>query len=182
MRRITIVDGHPDPARKHLNHALADRYAAAAQAAGHDVRRVNVAELDFPLLRIPSDFYKQPAPQTLKGAQDDIRWADHLLFFYPLWDSDMPAVLKAFIEQAFRPGFALESGTGPMGLPKRLLTRKSARFVVTMGMPPLAYRTLFGAHASRRFGRYSASPASLRCTSRCSETFRRIRAGTIPAG
>ena len=47
-RRITIVQGHPDPAGQHLLHAMADAYADAATAAGHQVRRIEVAKLEYP--------------------------------------------------------------------------------------------------------------------------------------
>ena len=39
VRRIAIVQGHPDPAGKHLCHALADAYADGAARAGHAVDR-----------------------------------------------------------------------------------------------------------------------------------------------
>ncbi len=146
MKRITIVDGHPDPSEARLNHALASRYAEEALAAGHEVRRIDVARLDFPLLRIADDFYNGEAPHAIRDGQRDIAWADHLVFFYPLWVGDMPALLKAFIEQTFRPGFALAYG-GPRQFPKKLLVGKSARIVVTMGMPAFIYRAYFGAHA-----------------------------------
>jgi putative NADPH-quinone reductase len=151
MHKITVVDGHPDPARAHLVHALAERYAQAAEEAGHQVRRITIADLEFPLLRIPADFWDGEAPATIRGPQADIKWADHLVFIYPLWMSDMPAVLRAFLEQAFRPGFALQYGAGRLGFPKRLFVGKSARIVVTMGMPPIIYRSLFGAHTVKAF-------------------------------
>ena len=50
-RRILLIQGHPDALVPHLCHALADAYAAGAHEAGHEVRTINVAELDFPLLR-----------------------------------------------------------------------------------------------------------------------------------
>lgn len=146
MKHITIVDGHPDPSESRLVHALANRYAEAARAAGNEVRRIDVARMDFPLLRDPDDFYEGQPPKAIRQAQRDIVWADHLAFFYPLWNGDMPALLKAFIEQTFRPGFAMEYG-GARRFPKRLLTGRSARVVVTMGMPAFIYRSLFGAHA-----------------------------------
>lgn len=149
MRKTVIIDGHPDPDRAHLNHALADRYAEAAQAAGHEIRRINVAELDIPLLRVPSEFYNDAAPQTIRDAQRDIAWADHVMFFFPLWHGYMPAALKAFVEQIFRPGYAMEYRR--MGWPKRLLEPKSARIVVTMGMPAFFYRAYFGAHGVKAF-------------------------------
>lgn len=40
----------PTPIRGGSSHALADTYAAAALAAGHDVRRIAVAGLAFDLL------------------------------------------------------------------------------------------------------------------------------------
>ncbi len=55
-RRLAILQGHPDPAGGHLCHALADAYAAGAVAAGHAVARIEVAQLDFPLLRTPRDY------------------------------------------------------------------------------------------------------------------------------
>ena len=37
-----------------------------------------------------------------KPAQADIGWAQHIVLFFPLWLGDMPAVLKAFLEQVAR--------------------------------------------------------------------------------
>jgi putative NADPH-quinone reductase len=56
-----------------------------------------------------------------------------------IWLGDMPAVLKGFSEQVLRPGFAI-SGSRAGHLPKELLAGRSARIVVTMGMPALFYR------------------------------------------
>lgn len=146
MKRITIIDGHPDPSTERLNHALADRYMQGARAAGHEVRRIDVARTDFPLLRDPDDFYSGNPPEAIRNAQRDIAWADHLVFFYPLWDGDMPALLKGFLEQTFRPGFSMEYA-GARRFPKKLLTGKSARVIVTMGMPAFIYRWLFSEHS-----------------------------------
>jgi putative NADPH-quinone reductase len=151
MPKITVIDGHPDPARAHLVHALAERYAQSAQEAGNEVRRITVADLDFPLLRVPADFWHGKAPETLRRSQADLAWADHLAFFYPLWMIDMPALLQAFLEQTFRPGLAIEYGTGRMRPFKRLFLGKTARIIVTMGMPPPIYRAIFGALTLRAF-------------------------------
>ena len=50
-RRVTIIQGHPDPAGNHLCHALADAYAEGAAVAGHEITRIEVARFDFPILR-----------------------------------------------------------------------------------------------------------------------------------
>lgn len=49
-RRIVILQGHPDPQGSHFGHALAEAYTQGAQKAGHEVRMIAVARLDFPLL------------------------------------------------------------------------------------------------------------------------------------
>jgi len=108
-QRIVIVQGHPDAVTRHLGHALEDAYAQGAQAAGHEVRHVSVAQLDFPLLRSQQAWEAGTLPPTLAQAQADIAWAQHLVLFFPLWLGDMPAVLKGFLEQVARPGFAFKA-------------------------------------------------------------------------
>lgn len=68
MRRIALIQGHPDPGGGHLDHALAD----GAAAAGHEPRRIEIASLDFPLLRSKSSFEQESTPPALLAAQDAI--------------------------------------------------------------------------------------------------------------
>lgn len=150
-RRITILQGHPDPAGGHLLHVFADAYATGARDGGHELRRIEVARLDFPLLRTQEEFTKGPVPPSLVQAQEDLRWAEHWLILFPLWHGYMPASLKGFVEQIMRPGFAL--AYGERGFPKKLLAGRSARAVVTMGMPAFIYRLWFGAHGVRALRR-----------------------------
>jgi putative NADPH-quinone reductase len=67
-------------------------------------------------------------------------------------DREMPAVLKAFLEQVARPGFALDS-KAKNPLHAGLLSGRSARVVVTMGMPALFYRWYFCAHSLKSLER-----------------------------
>ncbi|KQW42454.1 MULTISPECIES: NAD(P)H-dependent oxidoreductase [unclassified Roseateles] len=150
--RILLILGHPDGARRHLCHALADAYADGARAAGHAVRVIDVAALDFPLLRSKDDWDHGSAPAALLPAQQDILWAGHVVLFFPLWLGDMPALLKGFLEQVARPGFALGK-PGEGGLGGKLLKGRSARVVVTMGMPALVYRWYFRAHSLKSLER-----------------------------
>jgi putative NADPH-quinone reductase len=75
--RITIIQGHPDLAGHHLLHAMADAYAERATVAGHEVRRIEVAKLEFPLLRTQVDFETGALPPSLVQPQEDMRWAEH---------------------------------------------------------------------------------------------------------
>lgn len=152
-KRILIIQGHPDAqGGEHLCHVLAQAYATGARAAGHEVQVVDVASLDFPLLRSQKAWEDGPLPPTLSAPQKAIAWADHLVLFFPLWLGDMPALLKGFLEQVARPGFALSKG-GEGQLPAKLLTGRSARVVVTMGMPALVYRWYFRAHSVKALER-----------------------------
>lgn len=149
-RRIVIIDGHPDPDPGRFVHALADSYARGAAAGGHEVRRIEIATLELPLLRSRREWEEEPPPQV-KELQDSIAWASHLLILYPLWLGDMPALLKEFFEQVLRPGFAIAEGTKPRG--HGLLHGRSAELVVTMGMPALFYRFFYGSHSVKALER-----------------------------
>lgn len=147
MTRILVIQGHPDPDPHHLCRALADAYAEAASAAGHQVTRLDLATLDIPLLRSQAAFEHDPAPPGLRPAQEAVSAAQHVVLVFPLWLGTMPALVKAFLEQIMRPGTAF--AYRDHGRIEMLLTGRSARLVVTMGMPALVYRWWFGAHGIR---------------------------------
>jgi len=156
-RRIAIIQGHPDESGKHFCDALAQAYAAGARGEGHEVQMITVARLDFPLLRTQEEF-RGEVPESIRDAQAIIQWADHLVFIYPLWLGMLPALLKGFLEQVFREGFAMQFTRSGW---KRLLKGKSARIVVTMGMPALAFRFYFGAHGLKSLERSVLSFAGI---------------------
>lgn len=149
--KILILNGHPDPVRKGLCHALADAYATGAAEGGHEVRRLDIATLAFGFLRSQAEFEQGGAPGDIETAQASIKWASHLVVIFPLWLGDVPAILKAFLEQTLRPGFAF--AYKPSGLPEMFLKGRSARIVVTMGMPSFVYRWYFCAHGVKNLKR-----------------------------
>jgi putative NADPH-quinone reductase len=151
-RRIAIIQGHPDPRSERFGHTLAYGYAKGAEAAGHEIKSIAVAGLEFSMLRSKEEWESGTPPEAIRQAQTTIAWAEHLVIFYPLWLGSMPALLKAFLEQTFRPGFAIpKPGEGKMW--KKLLSGRSARIVVTMGMPAFLYRWYFGAHSLKSLER-----------------------------
>lgn len=152
LGRIAIIQGHPDADGGHFGHSLADACGKGAQAGGHEVRRIEVAELDFPILRSKEAWETGAPAVAIRQAQDTIDWASHLVILYPLWLGSMPALLKAFLEQTFRPGFAI-SRPAPGKAWKKSLKGKSARIVVTMGMPAFVYRWYFRAHSLKSLER-----------------------------
>lgn len=151
-KRILLIQGHPDDSQPHLCHALEIAYGRGAESVGHEIKRINVAALDFPLLRSEQEWQNGQLPSTLTESQDAIRWAEHIVLFFPLWLGDMPALLKGFLEQVARPGFAFSrDAKNPMAA--KGLTGRSARLVVTMGMPASLYRWYFRAHSIKSLER-----------------------------
>ncbi|MEK1932695.1 MAG: NAD(P)H-dependent oxidoreductase [Pararhizobium sp.] len=146
-RRILIINGHPENNPSRLCWALAQAYADGARSAGHYVRRIDLATIDIPLLRSQADFETGKIPDLLQPTATSVEWAEHLVFVFPLWLGTMPAVLKAFLEQIMRPGTAFSYPTDKReAVTKSLLAGRSARLIVTMGMPVILYRVWFLSH------------------------------------
>jgi len=72
-KRIVVIQGHPDVAKTHLYHALAAAYAEGAEAAGHAIHHIDVADLQFPMLRLQSEFENGPVPSAVVPAQQASR-------------------------------------------------------------------------------------------------------------
>jgi putative NADPH-quinone reductase len=130
--RTLIILGHPD--KKSLCHALADEYERGAREKGGEVKRLNLSDLSFnPNLkygfRLASNL-----EADLISAQSDIKWANHLVFVYPVWWSGVPAILKGFIDRVFLPGFAFKYRENSSQWDK-LLTGRSARLIMTSDAP-----------------------------------------------
>ncbi|MGB7242647.1 MAG: NAD(P)H-dependent oxidoreductase [Sulfitobacter sp.] len=150
MTHVLILQGHPDRAQTHLCHAIADAYGAAAEQNGHSVKVVSIAAQDIPYLRSKTEWEGSELPLVAIEGQAAIRAADHIVLIYPLWMGDVPAIVKAWIEQVLRKGFAFDMDrTGWTAA----LHGKSARVIVTMGMPGLAYKWFFFAHSLRSLDR-----------------------------
>jgi putative NADPH-quinone reductase len=145
-QKILVIDGHPDPERGRLCHALAEAYVESAMTAGKQIRLITLAETPIEILRNARDFASPPREGPVQSAQADIAWADHVVLVFPLWLGGAPALLRAFLEQVARGGFFAD--TAGRGIRPKL-KGKSARIIVTMGMPAFVYRLLFHAHGVR---------------------------------
>lgn len=134
MKKILIIVGHPD--EESYNFALADAYQ---QGAG-DVRRINIRDLKFnPNLQFGYRKRTELEPDLL-AAWEDIKWADHLVWIYPVWWGSLPAIMKGFIDRLFLPGFAFQKVEGSMIKWDKLLSGKTARIISTLDQPGWFYR------------------------------------------
>lgn len=142
-QKILVIDGHPDPDRARLCHTLADAYLEGAIQAGKETRLITIADTPVELLRTARDFALPASDERTKSAQADLIWADHVVLIFPLWLGGAPALLHAFLERVACGGFFAET-SGP-GIRSKF-KGKSARLIVTMGMPAMIYRLIFRAH------------------------------------
>ena len=140
MKKILVVLGHPR--KDSLCGALAAAYVEAARGAGAEVRELTLAELPFDTVLHAGYAGEQPLEPCLAAAQQDILWADHLVFVYPTWWGGLPALLKGFIDRVFLPGFAFKYRKDSPWW-DRLLAGRSARLLVTMDSPPWYYRWIY---------------------------------------
>jgi len=139
-KNILIINGHPD--KESFCTALAEQYKSGADLSGADCKLINLTELDFsPVLkygyRKRTDF--EP---DLQNMWDLLSNANHLVFVYPNWWGTYPALLKGFFDRVFLPGFAFEyQEKSPF--PKKLLTGKTARLIVTTDTPNWYYSLVY---------------------------------------
>lgn len=150
-RHIAIIQGHPDPDGGHFCHALADAYRDGALATGHAVDLIETGRLDLPYIRNKAQWDAPPTDAGILEMQRAVGAADHLVIVYPLWLGDMPAVLKSALEHLSRDGFVM--ALDDKGHWQAKLKGKSARVVVTMGMPALVYRLYFLSHSLKSLER-----------------------------
>lgn len=151
-KKILLLNGHP--AETSLCAALADAYQGAAQASGHEVRRFDLHALAF-----NDDFaafgYDAPDPlePDLKAFMAALGWSDHLVMTSPLWWGGLPARLKGLFDRSFLPGNSFDPRHKRMGLPKPLLTGRTARVLMTSDTPDWAMRALYGRAIRKQLSR-----------------------------
>lgn len=151
MTRVLILQGHPTPGGGNFCHGLGEAYAAGAREAGHEVRTILTGDIDVPLISSTEEWRTAAPPPEIAAAQEDILWAEHLVLIYPLWLGDVPARFKGFLEQAIRPTLIGEIGRN--GKSGQRLAGRSARVIVTMGMPGWFYRLYYCAHSLKSLKR-----------------------------
>lgn len=141
MKKIFILLGHPN-SDETFNHSLADAYEKGAREAGHEVRRMNIADMQFdPILHKGYKVIQQLEPDLLTF-QENIKWCEHFVVIYPTWWTSMPALLKGLFDRAWISGFAFRFK--PSGLWNRLLGGRSAHVFATMGAPAFFECLFFG--------------------------------------
>jgi len=144
MAKIMIVVGHPSPGS--YCEALGEAYRRGAESGGHQAQVFALARMTFDAVLREGYRREQPLEPALVAARQALSASDHLVFVFPLWCGDMPAIMKGFIERILQSDLLKIQAAGGKG-DWKILKGKSARVIMTMGMPGWFYRWYFGAHA-----------------------------------
>ncbi len=135
-KNVLVFLGHPN--KDSFDGALAEAYAQGARSAGANVKVMKIGDIKFdPILWKGYNIIQELEPD-LKEAQNNIKWAHHIVFVYPTWWSTMPALFKGFFDRIWLPGFAFHYENGNLR-PKKKLTNRSAHLIFTMDSPPWYY-------------------------------------------
>ena len=141
MKKILIINGHPD--KESFNYAISESYKSGAINSGAEIEEIKIAELTFnPNLQFGYRKRTELEPDLI-NAQEKIKWADHLVWIYPVWWGSVPAIMKGFIDRVFIPGFAFKKREGSVWWDKYLIG-KSARLICTLDQPAWYYKWFYG--------------------------------------
>ncbi len=151
--KILLVYAHPE--RKSFNAAMMDTAVSTLKADGHEVKVSDLYAMNFKAAADGGDFSGRANPEYLnliieqknacaqgkvsrdiQDEQDKVRWADFLLFQYPLWWFSTPAILKGWFDRVLMTGFSWDFGKL---YAQGLLAGKKGMLSVTTGGPQDAY-------------------------------------------
>lgn len=125
-----IITAHPSS--HGFTHAIAQKYKETKEKNGHSVEILDLYKSDLHLdfLHYEEKAELKQLSDTQKAMQAKITTADELVFVFPIWWVNMPAILKNFFDAVLTGGFAYQYMHGKM-FPKKLLTGKTARIFCT---------------------------------------------------
>jgi putative NADPH-quinone reductase len=134
-----IITAHPSS--KGFTHAIAQKYKETKERNGHTVEIVNLyaPENQMHFLCYEEKGEMSVCNPTQLLLQEKITAADELVFIFPIWWVNVPAVLKNFFDLILTPGFAYKYTKNTIIFPKKLLTGKTARVFCTCDAIGLLY-------------------------------------------
>lgn len=129
---ILYINGHP---YGKSFHAAIEHAFVKSVRSHHNVQVLALGKEQFdPVLRFGYTKRMKEDPLITKS-QELVLWADHIVFAYPIWWGDAPALLKGWIERVFTPGITYSFKGFALS---RLLKGKTGDLIVTSrGIRPI---------------------------------------------
>ena len=128
-----IIYAHPSP--QSFTHAILQQVRSSLVAAEVDHTISDLYEMDFsPVFRLAD---RKTVQKDVLTEQQKITEADFIIMIYPVWWTQMPAILKGYIDRVFAYNFAFQ--LNETGFPIKLLQGKKGMVISTYGHPDHFY-------------------------------------------
>ena len=139
-KKILIINGHPDA--ESFNYGLSEAYKKGVLKSNAEVKEIRIRELEFnPNLKFGYRKRTELEPDLLE-AQEKLKWANHIVWVYPVWWGAVPAIMKGFLDRVLLPGFAFQKREGSVWWDK-YFTGKTSRLICTMDQPSWYYKLIY---------------------------------------
>ncbi|MGF7118277.1 NAD(P)H dehydrogenase (quinone) [Methanobacterium oryzae] len=152
---VLIVFSHPES--KSLNSSLKSLAADSLEENGHQVKISDLYGAKFKATIDREDFLDllnskrfQPILEQCHAAKTDsfaseiknemekVKWANLIIFQFPVWNGNIPAILKGWFDRILTCGFSSDIFEGKI-YDKGLMRRKKAMLSFTTGGPEESY-------------------------------------------
>ncbi|OEC84857.1 MULTISPECIES: NAD(P)H-dependent oxidoreductase [Methanobacterium] len=152
---VLIIFAHPEP--NSLNGVMKDLAAKTLRDNGHEVKISDLYRMRFKAVLDENDFSQRQnaeqfnpmmeqvnavgtgsLSQDIKDEVEKMKWADMIIFQFPVWWSSPPAILKGWFDRVFLPGVVHNIAEGKM-YDTGLLKGKKAMLSFTTGAPKEVY-------------------------------------------
>jgi NAD(P)H dehydrogenase (quinone) len=108
---IFIVYAHPS--LKSFTFKVLEQLKKGLTEAGHQIKISDLYQMNFNPIISVQEYEREgkvnkalPIPDDIRNEQEKIEWADCIIFVYPLWWSDCPAILKGWFDRVYTVGYA----------------------------------------------------------------------------
>jgi NAD(P)H dehydrogenase (quinone) len=152
---ILYIFAHPEP--KSFNSAMKEAALRTLNELGHDVKLSDLFAMRFKPVLDRNDFLQPKSTDAfnpfleqmnaskngtfsrdIMDEMEKVRWADMLIFQFPIYFTGFPAIMKGWIDRIFAAGFAFNPAT-QSAYATGLLKGKKAMLVMTAGAEESLY-------------------------------------------
>ncbi|MCP4523341.1 MAG: NAD(P)H-dependent oxidoreductase, partial [Candidatus Gracilibacteria bacterium] len=136
MKKTLIVTAHPST--QGFTHKIAEKYKLAKENKSEEAEIINLYDSEYqqPFLAF-EDVKKWEQNDVRDLIQKKISESEELVFVFPIWWGQVPAIMKNFFDINFGANFAFKYEKGkPVGL----LTNKTARVFATCDAAGWVYK------------------------------------------
>lgn len=146
---ILYIFAHPEP--RSFNSAMKEMAIKTIEEKGNEIRLSDLYSMGFKPALDQSDFLQRKDPDLfnpfleqitaskegtfsddIMSEMEKIKWADVLIFHFPIYFTGMPAIMKGWIDRTFAAGFAF-SPIKDRVYENGLLKGKKAMMVISTG-------------------------------------------------